>query len=86
MADRDDLEARLWLFDAARNELRKTASRLRAGDNPASALARDLRPAFEETRDGDDHDDATRDALATLSRIDHEIVTLTAGRNSRHAR
>jgi RNA polymerase sigma-70 factor, ECF subfamily len=70
--------ARLWVFGAARNELRKAAARLRADDGLASALARDLPTASRDNSNCGDRDDAMRDALLTLSRIDYEIVTLTA--------
>jgi RNA polymerase sigma-70 factor (ECF subfamily) len=69
---------RLWLFGAARNELRKTASRRRAGDDLVSALARNLRTSLEDPFEGHEHRDSMRDALAVLSRLDCEIVTLTA--------
>lgn len=74
----EDDRARLWLFGAARNELRKTASKSRADADLTAALARDLHDAIDETPTRDAPDDAMRDALATLSRLDYEIVTLTA--------
>lgn len=74
----DGDRARLWLFGAARNELRKTASRLRAEQDLASALARDLRHAMEEAPSAEDRDEAMRAALASLSKLDCEIVTLAA--------
>lgn len=70
--------ARLWLFGAARNELRKTASRSRADADLTAALASDLRQALDETPAPDDPGDTVRDALTRLSRLDYEIVTLTA--------
>lgn len=74
----DGDRARLWLFGAARNELRKTASRLRAEQDLASTLARDLRHALEEAPSAGDRDEAMRAALATLSKLDYEIVTMAA--------
>jgi RNA polymerase sigma factor (sigma-70 family) len=74
----DDDRARLWLFGAARNELHKTASRLQADQDLAWSLASDLRVALEEASSTDDEDDGMREALASLSRLDYEIVTLTA--------
>jgi RNA polymerase sigma-70 factor (ECF subfamily) len=70
--------ARLWLFGAARNELRKTATRLQTDQDLASALVRDLRVALEEAPNTADQDDAMRETLGGLSRLDYEIVTLTA--------
>lgn len=69
---------RLWLFGAARNELRKTASRLQADDDLNATLTNEAGPLWEPEPNADDGDDALRDALASLSRLDQEIVTLTA--------
>lgn len=74
----DGDQTRLWLFGAARNELRRTARRLRAEDDLGATLASDSRPSWEEGPDVADGDDAMRDALTTLSGLDYEIVTLTA--------
>lgn len=74
----DGDQARLWLFGAARNELRKTATKNRADADLAATLANDLRQAIDQAPAPDDPDGPMRDALATLSRLDYEIVTLTA--------
>jgi RNA polymerase sigma-70 factor (ECF subfamily) len=74
----DGDRARLWLFGVARNELRKTVSKSRADADLTAALARDLRQAIDETRAPNDPAGPMHDALATLSRLDYEIVTLTA--------
>lgn len=70
--------ARMWLFGAARNELRKAAGRQRAEDDLTIMLMHDLRPLLEEQANDNDRDEELRAALATLSRLDYEILTLTA--------
>ena len=70
--------ARLWLFGAARNELRKTASRLRADDNLGATLAGDAHLLWEPGPEADDGAEAIHEALASLSPLNREIVTLTA--------
>ena len=70
--------ARLWLFGAARNELHRTARRLQAEDDLDATLADEVRPYLEDAPDVEHGDDAVREALATLSRLDQEILTLTA--------
>jgi RNA polymerase sigma-70 factor (ECF subfamily) len=70
--------ARLWLFGAARNELHRTTRRRRAEDDLDRTLATDRSPSWEYGTEAEDGNEATRDALASLSRLDYEIVTLTA--------
>lgn len=74
----DGDRARLWLFGAARNELRKAVDRSRAEDSLASELAAQLRTAFEERAAADEQDTALHIAVLGLSRLDREIITLTA--------
>jgi RNA polymerase sigma-70 factor (ECF subfamily) len=70
--------ARLWLFGAARNELRMAERRARAGNQLAIELASQLRLADGETPRTPEGSTAINEALGKLSRIDYEIVTLTA--------
>lgn len=70
--------ARLWLFGAARNELHKAMNRRRAQDSLVSELQTELGPVLAEHLDRGQRDDALRAALRTLSRLDYEIVMLTA--------
>jgi RNA polymerase sigma-70 factor, ECF subfamily len=74
----DGERARLWLFGAARNELRKSADRARAEDGLFAELAQQLRPSLAENITPSDSGGALVSALGGLSRIDQEIVTLTA--------
>jgi RNA polymerase sigma-70 factor (ECF subfamily) len=74
----DGEQARLWLFGAARNELHRMAQTLQAGDDLNATLANHFPPLWEEAPDVGDDKDEILDALATLSRLDQEIVTLTA--------
>lgn len=69
--------ARLWLFGAARNELRMAERRTRATNHLAVELAERLGLAGDTPIDTDDSNPISV-ALGTLSRIDYEIVTLTA--------
>ena len=71
-------KARLWLFGAARNELHRMARILRADDDLGATLANGLPTLWEEGPDVDDGEGEMLDALAILSRLDQEIVTLTA--------
>lgn len=75
--------ARLWLFGAARNELRKAAGRARAEDDLAVALMQELRPLVQEQasdNDGDEElragsprcpDSTTRSSRSRLGRTSH---------------
>jgi RNA polymerase sigma factor (sigma-70 family) len=74
----DGDRARLWLFGAARNELRRAVDRIRAEDSLASELAAQLRTSFEERTAAGESDTALRGAVLGLSRLDQEIITLTA--------
>lgn len=72
--------ARLWLFGVARNLLLKDASRLRAGNALVSRITDELRASStrlpgEDAPPGYDHLAA---ALASLSELDREIITLSA--------
>lgn len=70
--------ARLWLFGAARNELRKAADRMRTSDNLTGELAIQLRLALEDQISPAEPDAALLTAVLGLSRIDQEIITLAA--------
>lgn len=70
--------ARLWLFGAARIELRKAAREGRAEDELITELAGELQAAHGEQIRSADADESLWLALAGLSERDREIVTLTA--------
>lgn len=71
-------QARLWLFGVARNELRASARQARSEDKLTRELATQLRVAGHEQAHTTDETGPIDRALATLSAIDYEIVTLTA--------
>ena len=70
--------ARLWLFGAARNELRMAERRTQTASHLAIELASRLRLSDGEPTHTDDNTAPISAALGKLSRIDYEIVTLTA--------
>ena len=70
--------ARLWLFGAARNELRKAAGRQRTDDDLGAALSSEAARALCDGWPETEADEAALEAIATLSRLDQEIITLTA--------
>jgi RNA polymerase sigma factor (sigma-70 family) len=70
--------ARLWLFGAARNELRMAERRTQTANHLTTELADRLRLNDGEAPDTDDNTTTLKEALSKLSRIDSEIVTLTA--------
>lgn len=72
--------ARLWLFGVARNLLLKHASRLRASNALVSRITEELRASSTRLPDQDASHDADHlaAALASLSGLDREIITLTA--------
>ena len=74
----DSGQARLWLFAVARNQLRVGARQARAQDDLTKALANQLRIADPEPSQTTDNPKVIDQALATLSAVDYEIVTLTA--------
>lgn len=74
----DGAQARLWLFGAARNELRISARQARAEDDLTKELAKQLRVADPEPPQSTDDTKLIDRALEMLSAIDYEIVTLTA--------
>lgn len=74
----DGEQARLWLFAVARNRLRVSARQARAEDDLTKELAKQLRIADPEPPQTTDDPELVDRALATLSAIDYEIVTLTA--------
>ncbi len=71
-------EARLWLFGVARNELRMHARNARSEDKITQELAKQLRVMGPEPAQTTDESGLIDQALARLSAIDYEIVTLTA--------
>src|SRR5579862_141282 len=73
-------KARLWLFGVARNLLLKHASRLRASNALVSRITEELRASSTRLPDHAASPDAEHlvTALASLSELDREIVTLTA--------
>jgi RNA polymerase sigma-70 factor, ECF subfamily len=73
-------KARLWLFGVARNLLLKHASRLRARNALVSRITEELRASSTRLPDRDASPDADHlaAALASLSELDREIITLTA--------
>ena len=70
--------ARLWLFGTARNELRMAERRTQTANHLAIELAGRLRLSDNEPTHTDDNTARINTALGKLSRIDYEIVTLTA--------
>lgn len=78
----DDLpagdQARLWLFGAARNELRMAARQQRANDGLIVELAGELHAAYSEDACAADSEDTLSQAICNLSPLDREILTLTA--------
>jgi RNA polymerase sigma-70 factor, ECF subfamily len=70
--------ARLWLFGAARNELRMAERRTQTANHLATDLADRLRLSDGEPTHTDDNTAPINAALGKLSRIDYEIITLTA--------
>jgi RNA polymerase sigma-70 factor (ECF subfamily) len=70
--------ARLWLFGAARNELRMSARRERADDELIAELTGELEAVYSDQICTADTDEAVWLALSGLSMLDREIVTLTA--------
>lgn len=73
-----DNQARLWLFGAARMELRMAARRERADDELITELASELRAVRSEQVRAADSDETLWLAISGLSSPDREILTLTA--------
>jgi len=73
-------KARLWLFGVARNLLLKNAGRRRAGNTLVSRITDELRasPTLSPGKDPPAGHDRLAAALASLSELDREIITLTA--------
>jgi RNA polymerase sigma factor (sigma-70 family) len=71
-------QARLWLFGAARNELRMAARRERADDELIAELAGELHAVHREQSRAADADESLWSAISGLSALDREILTLTA--------
>lgn len=71
-------QTRLWLFGAARMELRIAARRDRAEDELIAELASELRAAHSQQIREADGDESLWSALSGLSSLDREIVSLTA--------
>ncbi|MDA8069538.1 MAG: sigma-70 family RNA polymerase sigma factor [Actinomycetota bacterium] len=71
-------QARLWLFGAARTELRIAARRERAADELITEIASELRAAHSQHIQAADTDQALWSAFSGLSALDREILTLTA--------
>lgn len=69
---------RLWLFGAARNELRMAERRTQTANHLTTEIADRLRLSNGEPTHSDDDTTPISVALRKLSRIDYEIVTLTA--------
>jgi RNA polymerase sigma-70 factor (ECF subfamily) len=74
----DGNRARLWLFGAARIELRKAAGRTRADDELIVRLAKELEAAPGQQLRAADPDEALWLAVFHLSARDQEILALTA--------
>lgn len=70
--------ARLWLFGAARNELRMASRRERADDALITELAGELQAVHGERVQVADSEEALWTALSGLSALNREILTLTA--------
>ena len=70
--------ARLWLFGAARIELRKAAGRTRADDELIARLASELEAAPGQQAGAADADEELWLAVSHLSAQDREILALTA--------
>ena len=70
--------ARLWLFGAARNELRMSARRERADDELIAALTTELQTVHNEQIRAAGSDETLWLAISGLSALDREILTLTA--------
>jgi RNA polymerase sigma-70 factor (ECF subfamily) len=74
----DGDRARLWLFGAARIELRKAAGRTRVDDELIARLANELEAAPGHELAATDPDDALWRAVSHVSARDREILALTA--------
>jgi RNA polymerase sigma-70 factor, ECF subfamily len=70
--------ARLWLFGAARNELRMAARRERADDELVAELASELQAVHSEQVRAADAQEPLWAAISGLSALDREILTLIA--------
>lgn len=70
--------ARLWLFGAARMELRMAARRERADDELNAELASELQATRGEVIRAGESQESLWQAVAGLSSLDREILTLTA--------
>lgn len=72
-------QARLWLFGVARNLLLKDAGRRRAGNTLVSRITDELRASLilSPGKDPPAGHDRLAAALASLSELDREIITLT---------
>ena len=70
--------ARLWLFGAARMELRMAARRERADDELNAELASELQAIHGEPIRAAESQESLWQAIAGLSSLDREILTLTA--------
>jgi RNA polymerase sigma-70 factor (ECF subfamily) len=70
--------ARLWLFGAARMELRVAARKERADDELVAELSSELQAAHGEQIRAADLEEPLRLAISGLSSVDREILTLTA--------
>jgi RNA polymerase sigma factor (sigma-70 family) len=71
-------QARLWLFGAARMELRMAGRRERADDELIAELVNELQVVRSEQIQAADSDEPLWQALCGLSAVDREILTLTA--------
>ena len=70
--------ARLWLFGAARNELRMAARREHADDELVAELVSELQAVHSEQVRAADSREPLWAAVSGLSALDLEIITLTA--------
>jgi RNA polymerase sigma-70 factor (ECF subfamily) len=70
--------ARLWLFGAARMELRMAARREHADDELIAELSSELQIVHSEQIDAADSEESLLLAISSLSSLDREILTLTA--------
>jgi RNA polymerase sigma-70 factor (ECF subfamily) len=71
-------QARLWLFGAARMELRMATRKERADDELIAELASELHAVRSEQIRAADSDEPLWLAISGLSALDREILTLTA--------
>ena len=70
--------ARLWLYGAARNELRMAARKEHADDELIAELSKGLQAAYREQTETAQAYESLEQAISGMSDVDREILTLTA--------